>query len=91
MTQDISKAAAALGRIGGSKNTPAQQAARAKHLSRKGWPKGKPRKGKKRAAQCTYRPCPEDRDAMFWREDEQRDCERRAAEKHGRRVKVRHA
>lgn len=47
MTQDISKAAADLGRSGGSKNSPAQQLARAKNLSRKGWPKGKPRKSAK--------------------------------------------
>lgn len=39
-------AAVALGRLGGSANTPAQNAARAKNAKKGGWPKGRPRKKK---------------------------------------------
>ena len=36
-------AAVALGRLGGSANTPAQQKARKRNAKKGGWPKGRPR------------------------------------------------
>lgn len=39
-------AAVALGRLGGSANTKAQNDARAKNAKKGGWPKGRPRKPK---------------------------------------------
>lgn len=39
-------AAKALGSLGGSANTPAQNAARAKNAKKGGWPKGRKRKVK---------------------------------------------
>ena len=41
--------------------------------------------------ECTCSPCPEGRDDMFWREDEELACERRADRVAGKPVKVIHS